>query len=96
MLEGFNIFFNYIYKKEGFRENDAVFNKRHNLNLIFIVKHISYIIHITCYFILVKYNIITCIKVTGEIFSFYHKEKKSRRERILKVSKFSGKRTVTR
>jgi len=34
------------------------------------------------------------MKVTGEIFSFHHK-KKSRRGKTLKVSKLSGKRTVT-
>ena len=34
------------------------------------------------------------MKVTGETFSF-HKKKKSRRGKIPKVSKLSGKRTVT-
>jgi hypothetical protein len=33
------------------------------------------------------------MKVTGETFSFYHKRKGA--EEILKVSKLSGKRTVT-
>ena len=35
------------------------------------------------------------MKVTGETFSFIQKEKKSRRGKILKVSKLAGKRTVT-
>ena len=35
------------------------------------------------------------MKVTGETFSFHHKKKKSRRGKISKVSKLSGKRTVT-
>jgi len=35
------------------------------------------------------------MKVTGETFSFIQKEKKRRRGKILKVSKLSGKRTVT-
>jgi len=34
------------------------------------------------------------MKVAGEAFSFHHK-KRSRRGKILKVSKLSGKRTVT-
>jgi len=34
------------------------------------------------------------MKVTGETFSYF-KKKKGRREKILKVSKLSGKRTVT-
>jgi hypothetical protein len=33
------------------------------------------------------------MKVTGETFSFMQKEKRSRRCKILKVSKLSGKRT---
>ena len=36
------------------------------------------------------------MKVTGETFSFLQKEKKSRRGKIPKVSKLSGKKTVTR
>jgi len=39
-----------------------------------------------------KLNIVTCMKVTGETFSFLQKEKKSRRGKIPKVSKLSGKR----
>jgi len=35
------------------------------------------------------------MKVTGETFSFYFKKKRSWRGKIPKVSKFSGKRTVT-
>jgi hypothetical protein len=35
------------------------------------------------------------MKVAGETFSFYYKKKRSRRGKILKVSKLSGKRTVT-
>jgi len=35
------------------------------------------------------------MKVTGETFSFIQKEKKSRRGKMLNVSKLSGKRTVT-
>jgi len=35
------------------------------------------------------------MKVTGETFSLSKKKKKSRRGKILKVSKLSGKRTVT-
>jgi len=35
------------------------------------------------------------MKVTGETFSFIQKEKMSRRGKILKVLKLSGKRTVT-
>jgi len=35
------------------------------------------------------------MKVTGETFSFLQKEKKSRRGKIPKVSKLTGKRTVT-
>jgi len=35
------------------------------------------------------------MKVTGDIFSFQKKEKRSRRGKIPKVSKLSGKRTVT-
>ena len=35
------------------------------------------------------------MKVTEETFSFHHKKKKSRRGKISKVSKLSGKRTVT-
>ncbi len=45
--------------------------------------------------ILNKFNIVTCMKVTGEIFSFSKKEKRSRRGKILNVSKLSGKITVT-
>ena len=35
------------------------------------------------------------MKVTGETFSFILKKKRSRRGKILNVSKLSGKRTVT-
>jgi len=35
------------------------------------------------------------MKVTGETFSFIKRKKKSRRGKILNVSKLSGKRTVT-
>jgi len=35
------------------------------------------------------------MKVAGEVFSFQKKEKRSRRGKIPKVSKLSGKRTVT-
>jgi len=35
------------------------------------------------------------MKVTGETFSFLQKEKRSRRSKIPKVFKLSGKRTVT-
>ena len=35
------------------------------------------------------------MKVTEETFSFHHKKKKSRRGKIPKVLKLSGKRTVT-
>jgi len=35
------------------------------------------------------------MKVTGETFSFLQKEKKSRRGKIPKVFKLSGKKTVT-
>jgi hypothetical protein len=35
------------------------------------------------------------MKVTGETFSFILKKKKSRRGKMLKTSKLSGKRTVT-
>jgi len=35
------------------------------------------------------------MKVTGETFSFIQKKKRSRRGKILKVSKLSGQRTVT-
>ena len=35
------------------------------------------------------------MKVTGEIFSFQKKEKRGQRGKIPKVSKLSGKRTVT-
>jgi len=35
------------------------------------------------------------MKVTGETFSFHHKRKRSRRGKIPKVSKLSGKKTVT-
>jgi len=35
------------------------------------------------------------MKVTGETFSFLQREKKSRRGKIPKVFKLSGKRTVT-
>jgi len=35
------------------------------------------------------------MKVAGDIFSFLKKEKRSRRGKILKVSKLSGKRAVT-
>ena len=38
---------------------------------------------------------VTCMKVTGETFSFILKKKKSRRGMILNVSKLSGKRTVS-
>jgi len=42
-----------------------------------------------------KFNILTCMKVTGETFSSLQKEKKSRRGKIPKVFKLSGKKTVT-
>ena len=42
----------------------------------------------------IKFNIVICMKVTGETFSFIQKEKRSRRGKILYVSKLSGKRTV--
>ena len=35
------------------------------------------------------------MKVTGEIFSFIQKKKRSRRGKILKALKLSGKRTAT-
>ena len=43
----------------------------------------------------IKLNIVTCMKVIGESFSFHHIKKKSRRGKIPKVSKLSGKWTVT-
>jgi len=43
----------------------------------------------------IKFNIVICMKVTGETFSFIQKEKRSRRGKILYVSKLSGQRTVT-
>ena len=40
-------------------------------------------------------NIVTCMKVTGETFYFYHKRKGAEEVKYQKVLKLSGQRTVT-
>ena len=61
-----------------------------------IVKYVFYPSIISIFILLLKkMNIITCMKVTGETFSFLKKKKRSRRGKIPKVFKLSGKRTVT-
>jgi len=42
-----------------------------------------------------KFNIVTCMKVTGETFFSFVKEREPKRQDTQKVSKLTGKRIVT-